>query len=60
MSSKGSLVRTLLFWAGLDSTTLREVAISKQLRHPNIRRILDVNYEPTKLEVAFEYVTTVN
>lgn len=46
-------------FAGLDSTTLREVVITKHLEHPNIRQILDINYEATKLEVAFEYVTMV-
>jgi len=32
---------------GLDAITLREVSITKQLKHPNIRQIMDVWYRIT-------------
>ena len=43
---------------GMPSTAMREIAILKELSHPNIVRLIDVIYLPLekKLSLIFEYV----
>jgi serine/threonine protein kinase len=42
---------------GVPSTAIREVALLKELQHPNIVRLLDVHCkEPNKLVMVFEYL----
>ena len=43
---------------GMPSTAMREIAILKELNHPNIVQLFDVIYVPTekKLSLIFEYV----
>lgn len=43
---------------GMPSTAMREIAILKELSHPNIVRLIDVSYLPMqkKLNLIFEYV----
>lgn len=43
---------------GMPSTAMREIAILKELDHPNIVSLLDVIYVPQdkKLHLIFEYV----
>jgi serine/threonine protein kinase len=42
---------------GVPSTAIREVALLKELQHPNIVRLLDVHCkEPNKLVLVFEYL----
>jgi len=43
---------------GMPSTAMREIAILRELDHPNIVQLYDVNYVPAekKLNLVFEYV----
>ena len=43
---------------GMPSTAMREIAILRELDHPNIVRLIDVNYNPSgkQLSLIFEYV----
>lgn len=43
---------------GMPSTTMREIAILKELDHPNIIRLLNVKYLPNekRLDLVFEFV----
>lgn len=43
---------------GMPSTAMREIAILRELDHPNIVQLYDVNYVPSekKLNLVFEYV----
>lgn len=43
---------------GMPSTTMREIAILKELDHPNIIDLLSVKYQPSekRLDLVFEYV----
>lgn len=41
---------------GAPSTALREIAFMKELRHPNIVRLLDVIHTETQLTLVFEYL----
>ena len=41
---------------GLSVTTLREIALLKNLKHPNIVQLLDVEYDgKLDLKLVFEY-----
>jgi serine/threonine protein kinase len=41
---------------GLGVTTLREIALLKRLKHPNVVELLDVEYDgQTDLKLIFEY-----
>ncbi|XP_065312448.1 cyclin-dependent kinase 2-like [Dermacentor albipictus] len=42
---------------GVPSTAIREIALLKELRHPNIVRLLDVVPQDQKLYLVFEYMT---
>ncbi|KAH7980727.1 hypothetical protein HPB49_018555 [Dermacentor silvarum] len=42
---------------GVPSTAIREIALLKELRHPNIVRLLDVVPHDQKLYLVFEYMT---
>ncbi|POI28633.1 hypothetical protein CIB84_007617, partial [Bambusicola thoracicus] len=41
---------------GVPSTAIREVSLLKELKHPNIVRLLDVMYSQKKLYLVFEYL----
>ncbi|NXI48768.1 CDK3 kinase, partial [Chloroceryle aenea] len=41
---------------GVPSTAIREIALLKELKHPNIVRLLDVIHSQTKLYLVFEYL----
>lgn len=41
---------------GIPATTIREIAILKSLRHPNILRLLDVHLGIAECTIVFEYV----
>jgi len=41
---------------GAPSTAVREISIMKELRHPNIVRLLDVVHTETRLLLVFEYM----
>eukprot|EP00055_Hartaetosiga_balthica_P006744 m.21881 g.21881 ORF g.21881 m.21881 type:complete len:361 (+) comp5400_c0_seq1:1579-2661(+) len=40
---------------GIPSNAVREISLLKQLRHPNIVRLLDVLYSQQRLSLVFEY-----
>lgn len=40
---------------GVPSTAIREIALLKGLRHPNIVELKEVIYENEKLHLVFEY-----
>ena len=40
---------------GIPSTALREITILRELKHPNIVRLLDVVLNDSKLYLLFEY-----
>lgn len=40
---------------GVPSSAIREVALLKELDHPNIVKLIDVIYQPQKLILMFEY-----
>ncbi|OMJ69356.1 hypothetical protein SteCoe_32943 [Stentor coeruleus] len=42
--------------SGMPATTIREIAILKELKHQNIVRLLDCIYDPYKLSLVFEYI----
>jgi len=41
---------------GVPSTALREIALLKELSHPNVVRLLDVFCKPIKLVLVFEFL----
>jgi len=41
---------------GVPSTAIREIALLKELSHPNVVRLLDVFCKPNKLVLAFEFL----
>mmetsp|Transcript_68942 Transcript_68942/g.202377 ORF Transcript_68942/g.202377 Transcript_68942/m.202377 type:complete len:313 (+) Transcript_68942:88-1026(+) len=41
---------------GVPSTAIREIALLKELSHPNVVRLLDVFCKPNKLVLVFEFV----
>jgi len=41
---------------GIPSTAIREIALLKELQHPNIVRLQDVIHSNKKLILVFEYV----
>jgi len=41
---------------GIPSTTLREIAVQRQLSHPNIVALLDVAHNDSRLYLIFEFV----
>merc|ERR1712087_781220 len=41
---------------GVPSTAIREIALLKELSHPNVVRLLDVFCKPNKLVLVFEYL----
>ena len=41
---------------GIPSTTIREIAILKELSHPNIVKLIDVAHMPNKMTLVFEYL----
>lgn len=41
---------------GIPSTALREIAVLKTLRHPNVVRLCDVEHGENRLYLAFEFV----
>ena len=43
---------------GTPSTSIREIALLKELKHPNIIHLLDVINTPLKLSLVFEYCET--
>lgn len=40
---------------GVPSSALREICLLKELKHPNIIRLLDVLHGESKLVLVFEY-----
>eukprot|EP00051_Salpingoeca_urceolata_P013693 m.172881 g.172881 ORF g.172881 m.172881 type:complete len:126 (-) comp17865_c0_seq7:967-1344(-) len=40
---------------GIPCTALREISLLKELKHPNIVRLLDVLHSEKKLTLVFEY-----
>ena len=40
---------------GTPSTSIREIALLKELRHPNVIHLLDVIHTSKKLSLIFEY-----
>jgi serine/threonine protein kinase len=40
---------------GISATTMNEIAIIKELRHPNIVKLHDVQVNETKISLVFEY-----
>lgn len=43
---------------GIPPTAIREIAILKELTHPNVVRLLDVFFKDANLFLVFEYVNT--
>ena len=43
---------------GVPSTAIREIALLKELNHPNIVRLMSVVHSDTKLYLVFEYLDT--
>jgi len=41
---------------GVPSTAIREIALLKELSHPNVVKLLDVFCKPNKLVLVFEYL----
>jgi len=41
---------------GVPRTTIREVSVLRELRHPNIVRLIDVIHSPKQLTLVFEYL----
>ena len=41
---------------GIPATTLREIAVQRQLSHPNIVALLDVTHSDSRLYLVFEFV----
>ena len=42
----------------MPSTAIREIALLKELNHPNIVRLMSVVHSDTKLYLVFEYLDT--
>lgn len=49
-------IRLELADEGTPSTAVREISILKQLQHPNIVKLLDVDHTPTTLTLVFEFI----
>ncbi|NXN91934.1 CDK3 kinase, partial [Rhinopomastus cyanomelas] len=49
-------IRLDLETEGVPSTAIREVSLLKELKHPNIVRLLDVIHSQKKLYLVFEYL----
>ena len=45
---------------GTPSTSIREIALLKELKHPNIIHLLDVINTANKLVLVFEYYLNIN
>jgi cyclin-dependent kinase len=43
---------------GIPSTAIREISLLKELRHPNIVKLLDILHSEKKLTLVFEYLET--
>lgn len=43
---------------GIPCTAVREISLLKELRHPNIVRLLDILHSEKKLTLVFEYLET--
>jgi cyclin-dependent kinase len=43
---------------GIPCTAIREISLLKELRHPNIVRLLDILHSEKKLTLVFEYLET--
>ena len=41
---------------GIPSTAIREIALLKELQHPNIVRLVNVLHTDRKLTLVFEYL----
>lgn len=41
---------------GIPSTSIREISILKQLKHPNVINLLDLIHEESKLSIILEYL----
>lgn len=41
---------------GIPSTAIREIALLKELQHPNIVRLVNVLHTDKKLTLVFEYL----
>ena len=41
---------------GIPATTLREISVLKQLKHPNLVELLDIIVEHQKIYLVFEYI----
>lgn len=41
---------------GIPSTAIREIALLKELQHPNIVRLINVLYTDKELTLVFEYL----
>ena len=40
---------------GIPSTALREIAILKKMKHPNIVNVIDITFNNTNIELCLEY-----
>ncbi|XP_077610838.1 cyclin-dependent kinase 3 isoform X2 [Crocuta crocuta] len=50
-------IRLDLETEGVPSTAIREISLLKELKHPNIVRLLDVVHSEKKLYLVFEYLS---
>ncbi|KAM5308690.1 cyclin-dependent kinase 3 isoform 2-T2 [Glossophaga mutica] len=50
-------IRLDLETEGVPSTAIREISLLKELKHPNIVRLLDVVHNEKKLYLVFEYLS---
>merc|ERR1712190_398255 len=41
---------------GVPSTAIREIALLKELSHPNVVKLLDILCKPNKLVLVFEFL----
>ena len=40
----------------MPSTAIREISVLKELKHPNVVKLLDIIHNDTKLYLIFEYL----